>query len=123
MSNQNLGQRTERRILKKIGARRQPASGAIPGFPNDGIKNCYLIEIKSTEKQSLSVKREWMEVLEENAILIGKVPVLVLVFNGYLNRTQIGEKLKLESAILQEWVAIPRRDFEALTSYWNRSKK
>ncbi|MDP2647728.1 MAG: hypothetical protein Q8P35_00575 [Candidatus Yanofskybacteria bacterium] len=105
----NRGQQTERDILKKIGARRQPASGAIAGFPNDGILGKFLIEVKSTQRGSLGLKREWVETLEENAISRGKVPALIIIFN-----TQM-------PCSCDEWVAIPRRDFEKLTKGWKKS--
>ena len=111
----NPGQETERRILKKIGARRQPSSGAIPGFPNDGVKNRFLIEVKSTEKNSLGIKRKWVEDLEENALTRGKIPALVLVFN----KRGVAPYHDFRQA--QEWVAIPRWKFEQLTRHWKRS--
>lgn len=111
----NRGQQTERNILKKIGARRQPGSGAISGFPNDGTKGRWLIEVKSTEKNSLSVKRRWTEDLEENALTRGKVPALILVFN------RRGVSSHYDFRPLQEWVAVPRWKFEQLTARWKRS--
>src|SRR3990167_8215642 len=111
----SLGQKTERVILKKIGARRQPASGAIVGFPNDGIKNRYLIEVKSTQHESLSLKRKWLEDLEENAITRGKVPALVIVFNSEVSGPSF-----YRYRPSGEWVAIPRRDFELLTKGWKK---
>ena len=117
----NLGQKTERGILKKIGARRQPGSGAIPGFPNDGVKDRYLIEIKSTQRASLGIKRKWLEDLEENAMLIGKVPALIVVFNEIWHVGANSFKMTPRTLRCQEWVAIPRRDFEKLTKDWKRS--
>lgn len=109
----NLGQRTERRVLKNIGARRQPRSGGIPGFPNDGIKGRYLIEVKSTETDSLRVKREVVMSLEDNALGRDKIPALILVFN------RKGERDSLFT--YREFVAIPREDFERLTKGWKKS--
>ena len=106
----NLGQKTERRILKKIGARRQPRSGGIPGFPNDGIKAGYLIEVKSTETETLRIKKQMILDLEDSAIAIGKVPALILVFN-----------LAGTGITYREFVAIPRFEFEMLTKDWRKS--
>ena len=111
----NLGQKTERRILKEIGARRQPGSGAIPGLPNDGVKNRFLIEVKSTAKNSLGIKRKQVEDLEENALMIGKIPILILVFN----KRGVAPYYDFRQA--QEWVATPRWKFEQLTRRWKRS--
>ena len=114
----NLGQQTERRILKKIGARRQPGSGSLPGFPNDGVKNRYLLEVKSTQRGSLGLKREWLETLEENAMVRGKIPALVIIFND----VPIGLRATTPRGYgLEDWVAIPMRDFERLTKGWEKS--
>lgn len=119
----NLGQKTERQILKKIGARRQPGSGAIPGLPNDGVKNRYLIEVKSTVKASLGLKKKWLEDLEENALRHGKIPALIIVFNKIPN---VGGSAAMRAmgdrAERQEWVAIPRWRFECLTKGWRRQR-
>ena len=122
MSNPNLGQRIEKYVLKEIGARRQPGSGGIPGFPNDGIIGKYLIEVKSTVKSSLGLKRKWLEDLEENAFAFGKVPALIIVFNKIPN---VGGSVTMRTmddrAERREWVAIPRWRFERLTKGWRRT--
>lgn len=106
----NLGQKTETRILKKIKAQKQPASGSIPGIPNDGIKGKYLIEVKSTVRGSLSVKREWLEALDESALLRSKTGALIVVFNN-ATRALLG---------CQEWVAIPLSAFERMSNGWKK---
>ena len=116
----NRGQQTERDILKKIGARRQPASGALPGFPNDGVLGKFLIEVKSTQRGSLGIKREWMEALEENAMVRGKIPALVIVFNRPEHKGSTGYANWIVDAQISEWVAVPRRDFEKLTKGWKK---
>ena len=116
----NRGQQTERDILKKIGARRQPGSGAISGFPNDGVKGRYLIEVKSTQCESLSLKRKWLEDLEENAITRGKTPALIVIFNWPTHIQGSHIKLIPCPSRSSEWVAIPRRDFDRLTKGWKR---
>lgn len=104
----NRGQQTERDILKKIGARRQPASGAIPGFPNDGVKNNYLLEVKSTVRGEIPIKRKWLEDLAENAILRGKTPAMIVVFTGPMTQS------------METWILIPKNNFESLTKDWKR---
>jgi hypothetical protein len=106
----NLGQKTEKRIIKKIGGRQQPASGAIPGIPNDGIKGRYLIEVKSTINYSLGLKRKWLEELDENAILRGKKAAMIIVYNNSMRSLQGS----------QEWVAVPLNDFKLLTNGWKK---
>ena len=121
----NIGQEVERRILKEIGARRQPRSGGIPGFPNDGTIGRYLIEVKSTTKKSLGLKRKWLEDLEENALTSGRIPVLVIVFPERLEIVKVApdkESFGAASSRVQpqEWVAIPRWKFERLTKNWRK---
>lgn len=106
MKKQNEGRRVEKRVLKKINARPQPNSGALPGMPNDGVKGKYLIEVKSTVKGSIGVKRDWLEELEENAILRRKIPAMVLSFSKRAGRGP------------DDWVAIPLWDFEKLSIGW-----
>ena len=105
----NRGFEIERRILKHIGAKRHLRSGAIPGFPNDGVKNAYLLEVKSTVRGEIPVKRKWLEELAENAILRGKTPAMVMVFTDSLAQS------------METWVLIPKNDFERLTKNWIRS--
>ncbi len=60
-----------------------------------------MIEVKSTEKKSLGVKREWLIELEENAINHAKHPAMILMFEG-----------------CQPWVLVPLDDFEKLSLGW-----
>lgn len=105
------GQKAEKRTIKKIKAKPQPASGAFPGMPNDGIKGKYLIEIKSTVKKSISIKREWFESLDENAMFTGKTGALILVFDA---------ERQTVSMPYEEWVAVPLGVFERLTNDWKK---
>lgn len=117
----NRGQQTERDILKEIGAKRQPGSGAILGFPNDGVKGRYLIEVKSTQQASLGLKRKWLEDLDENAVVRSKVPTLIIVFHKVNSIGGFSTPRMINDAEILEWVAIPRRDFERLTKDWKKS--
>ncbi len=109
MKKRNEGRHVEKQVLKRIKARPQPNSGALPGMPNDGVKGKYLIEVKSTVKKSLGVKWEWLKDLEENAILRSKVAAMVIVFNQ-----DGGGTIGLNKC----WVAVPLRDFEKLSLDW-----
>ncbi len=98
----NRGKEIEKEFLRRIAAMRQPNSGAIPGFPNDGRKGKYLIEVKSSSRSSIGIKKKWLDVLYENAILSRRKAALVILFTN------------------QEWVAMPLVDFEHLSSGWSR---
>ena len=114
----NRGQQTERDILKKIGAKRQLGSGSLPGFPNDGVIGKYLLEVKSTQRRSLGIKRKWLEDLEENAITRGKIPAMIMIFNS--TQSIVAHGLPWVRVCENEWVTIPRRDFELLTKGWKK---
>ncbi len=105
----NSGRKVEKQILKKIKARPQPNSGAFPGMPNDGIKGRFLIEVKSTEKRSISVKYKSVSELGENALMRGKIPALILAFH-----------VNILTGPIEEWVAMPLGDFERLTNFWRK---
>lgn len=77
-------------------------------MPNDGVKGKYLIEVKSTMNDSISIKRKWLDELEENAMLRGKIPALIVVFQNFM-KTAVSA---------QEWVAVPLKDFEKITLGW-----
>jgi len=70
-------------------------------MPNDGVKGKYLIEVKSTVKKSMGVKDIWLMDLADNALMRGKNPALIMVFEGR-----------------QPWVAVPLADFEKLSLGW-----
>jgi len=107
----NRGREIEKKILKKIKARPQPNSGAIPGMPNDGIKGKYLIEVKSTVRESIGIKKAWVYELERDAIMRGKIGALLLAFV-----TTEGKTVELNP-----WVAVPLIDFEKLTKDWTKT--
>ena len=103
----NSGLKNEARLLKRLGARRQPRSGGIPGFPADGKKGRWLIEIKSPESRSVSVKAEWLAKIEAAALRHDRLPVLILNFTG--DAPQDGG-----AAYSRTWLAVPRWLFERL---------
>ena len=102
------GQKAERAFLKKNQAHRQPRSGGIPGFPNDGRKGKWLIEIKSTVHRSLGIKDVWLRDLEESALTRSLHPVLIVVWDG----------LKI-TGLEREWAMIPKSLFDQL-GLWER---
>ena len=74
------GQKSERRVVKKMGARRTIASGATDRQKGDGSTRKALIEAKATVKRSYSVKQETLEKLRLQALQEGKYPVLAVSF-------------------------------------------
>lgn len=79
---QQMGRAFEKELAKKVGGRLQPASGALPFAKEDILEENYLIQAKATTKQSYILKLEDLETLRENALKIGKIPLLVLKIGG-----------------------------------------
>ena len=114
----NQGRKAEKLVLKKIKAHPQPNSGSIPGMPNDGVKGKYLIEVKSTTKGSMSIKRSWLEDVNDNALMRGKTAALILIFGDDGTPLVVGHAQSRFFQPSAEWVAMPLIDFERITKGW-----
>lgn len=77
----------ERRIGQKMGGRRLPGSGGKQWSASD--KNTHrgdvqtpvlLIEHKRTDKQSMAVKKEWLDKVRAGAERVMRDPALILTF-------------------------------------------
>lgn len=75
----------DREIARQVRGKLRPASGAIDGFKGDQTTQVFsvplttaLLESKSTEKKSLSVKLEWLEKITTEALMAGRTPVFVM---------------------------------------------
>jgi hypothetical protein len=88
--------RHERRTAKNIGGRVQVSSGSSDFLKGDVVtKNC-LVECKTatSEKKSMSIKKEWLEKIEEQAIGMGKkFPILAFDFGDGENYYILNEKV------------------------------
>jgi hypothetical protein len=105
------GRKSEKRTLKSMGAKPQPASGAMAGAKSDGILKKgqnFRLELKSTTAQTLKLEREWLEKISQEALGHRQVPALVLSF--------VDEEGKPAMKRNAEWVAIPKHIFEELTN-------
>jgi hypothetical protein len=70
----------EKKIMKHLGARRQPLSGAGAIFKEDGSTLHLLLQQKSTDGQSISMTRDDLNILFLHALTEGKLPVFVADF-------------------------------------------
>ena len=107
----NQGHKVERAFNKRNACQQQPASGAFAAFPEDGIKGCWMLQIKSTIKQSIGLSFAWLDQLYWNAVAHGKKPMLVVIFSDVETRAE------------PEWVMIPKSEFDALQAWGERKKK
>lgn len=97
------GRKAEKRTLESYGATPVPNSGAA-NAKGDGALPGFLMEIKSTQRESLTLKRDALNKIEGEAHAEGVEPCLAIVFT-YGN----GEPRRGGS-----WVCIPQDVFEEM---------
>ena len=84
---------------KSVSAHLQSNSGA--GWRKGDVEtNNTLVECKSTGKQSISIKREWLESHIQDAIKYDKIPVLNFQYGGDRQIYSIVRNEDLESLLL-----------------------
>ena len=79
---QKQSQKHEKRIAKRIGGKRNAASGAYWQRKGDVRSDDLLIEHKYTGKKSFSVKSDVLKKIMREAILDGRIPVLGIHLDG-----------------------------------------
>jgi len=72
----------EDRVAKKLGGRRQKASGALPGHRGDVRMPELLVEAKRTDNQSISIKLSYLEKITREAISCDCIPACAIEFGG-----------------------------------------
>ena len=72
----------EKQVAKAFNGKQTPNSGATPWVKGDVLLDQFLIECKTstTEKQTFSVPKKWLEKMQEEAFAMGK-PYSALCFN------------------------------------------
>ena len=72
----------EKNVAKVLGGKTTPNSGATPYIKGDVMSSDWLLECKTcmTNKQSFSIKKDWLKGVREDAIAQGKMNY-ALVFN------------------------------------------
>lgn len=70
----------EDRLAKKLGGRRQKASGALPGNRGDVRMPELLAEAKRTDKKSISIKLSYLEKISKEAVSCDCVPAVAIEF-------------------------------------------
>lgn len=102
----------ERRLAEQLGGKRLPGSGNQAWSRNERGKKSMVtggadiespslvLEHKYTEKESLSLKREWLEKITVAASMRAKTPGVVITFDGARD-------------IEKDWVLVPLSYFQA----------
>lgn len=70
----------EKKVLKKLGYTPCPLSGAGEMYKEDGYNDYSLCQLKSTEKDSYSLKLLDVQKLEYNSMVSKKIPVFIIEF-------------------------------------------
>lgn len=97
------GQRSERRVAKKLGSRPNPGSGALPGAKGDVTRPKFLIELKATGKESYRIEKKVLDKIKKEALDKNRVPALGVSFV-----TESGEARENG-----DWIALPLWFFRA----------
>jgi hypothetical protein len=71
-------QKQERAFAKKVGGLSVPASGAFWSRKGDVRSDDLLVEAKTTDKASFSIKKAIWEKIRREALLDGRTPVLAI---------------------------------------------
>ena len=100
------GQKAERKTAKRVGGSANAGSGSIEGFKGDITLPTFLVENKSTEHRSISVKLDWLEKITREARERGKSPALSIQFVD-----KQGTPLTCG-----RWVMIPEDEFKDVIS-------
>lgn len=107
-------QKHEKRLADGLGGRTLRQSGAAPvskwakklggghvSEQGDFRTDDFLIEHKSTEKGSMSLKREWLNKVREGAERSARDPAVIITFDRGLQKHE-------------DWVLLPRSVFDKL---------
>lgn len=98
------GQKAEKKAARRLGGTTRAGSGAVEGFKGDITLSTFLVENKTTEHRSISLKLDWLEKVSEEARQEGREPALAIQFVDKLgNSTRTGR-----------WVMIPEDEFYEL---------
>lgn len=92
----------EKRLAKRLGGNRQKGSGALRHHKGDVKTQELLMECKRTDKESMSIKKEWLAKITREALVSNKVPALAIEF-GFD-----------DPLVETNWVAVPAKFFQEL---------
>ena len=88
--------RHEKKTSKNLGVRKQTSSGSSSFLKGDLYSDSCLFECKTSmsEKKSFSIKKEWLDKLEEQCFSMGKKhPILVIDFGDGDNYYVLNETM------------------------------
>ena len=95
-------QRQEKRLAKDLGGKTQKGSGSKDFHKGDVKSPELLVEAKRTDKDSLSVKKEWLVKIFNESVSYGKIPALSIEFD------------QMPTIVPKDWVAVPSKTLKLL---------
>lgn len=99
-------QKQEKRVAKSLGGKVQKGSGSVPFHKGDIKTTELLVEAKRTDKDSMSVKKEWFEKVTREAMAYNKIPALSIEFEN------------TERYVSKDWVAVPVKFLNMLIEFY-----
>lgn len=99
-------QRQEKRVAVKLNGKPQKGSGAVSFHKGDVRTAELLLECKTTQNASLSIKQEWLEKVSKESVAYNKVPALSIEFQ---NIAKLVEK---------DWVMVPAKFLAGLIEFY-----
>jgi hypothetical protein len=75
-----VGNKSETRTSKRLGAKQVVLSGSLPGSKGDMRVSDCLVEAKCTMRNSLSVDLGWLRKIAQEARQVGRTPALAITF-------------------------------------------
>lgn len=107
LKNRNVGHNgrvAEDTFAKRVGGRTRPGSGNMEGAKGDVTVDNFLIENKATQTDTMSLKREWLLKVYQEALELNRVPALAFQFT-----TEGGKSEKRD-----RWIAVPEHVFREM---------
>jgi hypothetical protein len=101
----DTGRKAESRTAKRLSGRLTPASGASIGAKGDIHTPTFLIENKSTVKESISLKLDWLRKITTEARGVDRSPALAIQFTDEAGRPLRNGR----------WMCIRESDYRELT--------
>lgn len=80
VGDKGIGDKGEKLLAKRLGMKLTPASGALEGAKGDLFNDDILVESKATEKDSISIKLNWLIKIATEASTVNKLPALAVQF-------------------------------------------
>lgn len=99
--------KNEAEVIQRLGFEPTRNSGATWIDKGDGQNESFICELKSTDKESYTLKQKTLQELEYHACVAHKTPVFALQF---LNRDEI-------------WVAVKEEDFKEFIEFKKQKQK